>query len=477
MGAAQFALTPVGAGPFKVVAWKKDDRVELEAFAEYWGGAPKIKKLVFKPVPSESARAAALASGELDVVPILPPALVDSLGSRQGLTVKRVESNKVVYLGFDVNNPLLSDIRVRKAIDMAVDRNAISQRLLRGLGKPSGQVIAPVTFGYAADINPTAFDAKQAKELLAQTTYKGEKIVFQYPTNNLAFGQEVAQAIANYLGNIGVNVELQGMEYSAFFPLWANRKLNGIHLFAYGPSIMDADLILGSLYEKTGRLYWIDPQVQDLVQKQRAEADPAKRRAIIGEILKLSAQNLPYAPLYNEIHAYGIQNRVKWASAPGRAALFSIRGNSIVWQHPAIVESQAPKLGSRGPRSRARGVCRHLRNPRCCKMAGAQMSRLGALQKLRLLDGANRLGLETAGAERAARGRSQRIGQVPLEDDAAAAPGIVGIRVGNRRQQRLRVGMAGASNTCSRVPVSTILPRYMTATRRRCGAPPTGRGR
>jgi peptide/nickel transport system substrate-binding protein len=322
MGAAQFALTPVGAGPFKVVTWKKDDRVELEAFGEYWGGAPKIKKLVFKPVPSESVRAAALASGELDVVPILPPALVDSLGSRQGLAVKKVESNKVVYLGFDVNNPLLSDVRVRKAIDMAVDRNSISDRLLRGLGKPSGQVIAPVTFGYASNINPTVFDAKQAKELLAQTTYKGEKIVFQYPTNNLAFGQEVAQAIANYLGNIGVNVELQGMEYSAFFPLWANRKLNGMHLFAYGPSIMDADLILGSLYEKTGRLYWIDPQVQDLVQKQRAEADPTKRRAIIGEILKLSAQSLPYAPLYNEIHAYGIQNRVKWLPRPDERLYF-----------------------------------------------------------------------------------------------------------------------------------------------------------
>ena len=322
MGAAQFALTPVGAGPFKVVAWKKDDRVELEAFAEYWGGAPKIRKLIFRPVPSESARAAALASGELDVVPILPPALVDNLGSRPGISVQRVASNKVVYLGFDVNNPLLSDIRVRKAIDMAVDRNAISQRLLRGLGKPSGQVIAPVTFGYAADINPTAFDAKQAKEMLAQTSYRGERIVLQYPTNNLAFGQEVAQAIANYLANIGINVELQGMEYSAFFPLWANRKLNGLHLFAYGPSIMDADLVLGSLYEKTGRLYWIDPQVQDLIQKQRAEADPARRRAIIGEILKLSARNLPYAPLYNEIHAYGIQNRVKWLPRPDERLYF-----------------------------------------------------------------------------------------------------------------------------------------------------------
>jgi ABC-type transport system substrate-binding protein len=95
-----------------------------------------------------------------------------------------------------------------------------------------------------------------------------------------------------------------------------------MHLFAYGPSIMDADLILGSLYEKTGRLYWIDPQVQDLVQKQRAEADPTKRRAIIGEILKLSAQSLPYAPLYNEIHAYGIQNRVKWLPRPDERLYF-----------------------------------------------------------------------------------------------------------------------------------------------------------
>jgi peptide/nickel transport system substrate-binding protein len=62
----------------------------------------------------------------------------------------------------------------------------------------------------------------------------------------------VAQAIANYLGQVGINIELQGMEYSAFFPLWANRKLNGLHLFAYGPSIMDADQIIGSLYDSTG---------------------------------------------------------------------------------------------------------------------------------------------------------------------------------------------------------------------------------
>ena len=322
IGAARFALMPVGSGPFKVVRWVKDDRVELAAFDRYWAGAPKIKTLIFKPVPSETTRAAALSSGELHVVPILPPALVTSLGNRRGLRIEKVASNKVVYVGFDVNNPLLSDVRIRQAVDLAIDRNALTSRLLRGLGKPSGQLVAPVTFGYADGIAPSPFDPARARQLVAASGYKGERIALQYPNNNLAFGEEVAQAIANYLGQVGINVALQGMEYTAFFPLWANRKLNGMHLFAYGPSIMDADLIIGSLYDSAGRVYWTDAKVDQLARQQRGERDPDKRRALIGEILKHSREALPYAPLYNEIHAYGIQDRIKWTPRPDERLFF-----------------------------------------------------------------------------------------------------------------------------------------------------------
>jgi peptide/nickel transport system substrate-binding protein len=322
IGAAKFALTPVGSGPFRVLRWVKDDRVELAAFDRYWAGAPKIKTLIFKPVPSETTRAAALSSGELDVVPILPPALVASLANRRGLKIEKVASNKVVYVGFDVKSPLLSDVRIRQAVDLAIDRNALTSRLLRGLGKPSGQVVAPVTFGYDDGIAPSPFDPARAKQLVAASGYKGDKIALQYPNNNLAFGDEVAQAIANYLGQVGINVELQGMEYSAFFPLWANRKLNNMHLFAFGPSIMDAELIIGSLYDSSGRVYWTDAKVDQLAKQQRGERDKAKRRALIGEILKLSSEFLPYAPLYNEIHAYGVQDRVKWTPRPDERLYF-----------------------------------------------------------------------------------------------------------------------------------------------------------
>jgi peptide/nickel transport system substrate-binding protein len=322
IGAAKFALAPIGSGPFRVVRWVKDDRVELAAFGDYWAGAPKIKTLIFKPVPSETTRAAALSSGELDVVAILPPALVNSLSSRKGLRIEKVASNKVVYVGFNITNPLLSDVRIRQAIDLAIDRNALTSRLLRGLGKPSGQVLAPVTFGYAPEIEPTAFDPARAKQLVAASGYKGEKIAFQYPNNNIAFGDEAAQAIANYLGNVGINVDLQGMEYSAYFPLWSNRKINGMHLFAYGPSIMDADLVIGSLYANSGRVYWDDPKIEQLAQRQRGERDKDKRRSIIAEILKYSKELVLYAPLYNEIHAYGIQDRIKWTPRPDERLYF-----------------------------------------------------------------------------------------------------------------------------------------------------------
>ena len=322
IGAAKFALAPVGSGPFRVVRWVKDDRVELAAFSDYWAGAPKIKTVIFRPVPSETTRAAALSSGELDVVPILPPALVSSLSSRKGLRIEKVASNKIVYVGFNITNPLLSDVRMRQAIDFAIDRAALTSRLLRGLGQPSGQVLAPVTFGYAPDIKPTAFDPARAKQLVAASGYKGEKIPFQYPNNNIAFGEEAAQAIANYLGNVGINVDMQGMEYSAYFPLWSNRKITAMHLFTFGPSIMDAELPIGSLYVSSGRVYWNDPKIDQLAQQQRGERDKDKRRAIIGELLKYCNELMLYAPLYNEIHAYGIQDRVKWQPRPDERLYF-----------------------------------------------------------------------------------------------------------------------------------------------------------
>ena len=320
MGEAAFAKHPVGSGPFKIVSWVKDDKLTLEAFDGYWGKKPKIKTIIMRPVPSESARTAALISGELDIVPILPPALVKRLESVKSVRIETVASNRVLYLGFNVNNVPFDSIKLREAIDVAIDRTAITQRLLRGLGVPEGQVVAPVTFGYDPSIKPTNYDPEMAKKLVKESGYDGSSLLFQYPNNRYAFGEEVAQAVGGYLNAAGIKVNMQGMEYAPFIQLWFGRKLEGMHMFAFGPSIMDAQLPLDSLYRN--RAYWTNKELDDLIDQQQAEPDSDKRVAIISKILKLSKENATYAVLYNEIQAYGVNKDVKWSPRPDERLIF-----------------------------------------------------------------------------------------------------------------------------------------------------------
>lgn len=313
MGADQFARKPVGSGPYKVVTWNKDDRLELEAFAGYHAGAPSIRTVIFRPVPSESSRVAGLESGDLDIVALLPPPEVPRLKGTSGLRVDLVESNRNLYLGLNVKNPPLNNVKFRQAIDAAINREQITKDLLGGLGKPVGQPVASMVFGYDPNMAPTKYDPARAKELLQEAGLSsGVEVLLQYPSNRYAFGNEVVQAIAGQLGAVGIQTKLEGMEYAAFFPMWTGKKLNAAHLFAFGPSIMDADLPLQSLYDSKGRGYWQSEEVDRLFQKQRGQANDRERQATIHEVWKLSREFVPYVWLYTEIQAYGIRDRVDW---------------------------------------------------------------------------------------------------------------------------------------------------------------------
>ena len=322
LGAEAFNQAPVGSGPYRLESWVKDDRIVLKANADYWGGAPAIETVEFRPVPSEASRASALMSGELDVVPLLPPALVDRIDGADGVHVEKVASNRVLYLGFDTTKPPYDNLKLRRAIDHAIDRSAITDRLLRGLGVPMGQIVAPVTFGYDPSIEPVTYDPEMARNLLDEAGYDGQELTFLYPNNRYAFGEEVAQAIGGMLQDVGINLRLEGMEYSAYFPRWLKKELNTIHMFGFGPSIMDAQLPLGSLLASDSRGYWSDPKVDDLIAAQLAEADPARRQAIISQIWQIVREEVPYSMLYNEVQAYGVADDLDWTPRPDERLLF-----------------------------------------------------------------------------------------------------------------------------------------------------------
>jgi len=317
MGAEAFGKKPVGSGPYRVVDWVKDDHLTFEAFPEWWGGAPPVKTVILRPVPSEASRASALLSGEVDIVPALAPALAQTLTNRPGVKVNVSEGYKVVYLGFNPAELPAKDVKFRQAVDAAIDRDAITKQLLRDTAVPTGQILAKVTFGYDESRKPTKYDPARAKELLKETSYKGESISFQYPNDFIASADAVASAIAGYLRAVGINVKLEGMEYNSFYSRWASRKLGGMHMFVFGPSLLDGDVPIYSIFASRGaRAYLTDPKIDQLAEDQRAEADPAKRLRVMSELWKAADAYQPYDYLYNEKQVVGLREGVEWQPQP-----------------------------------------------------------------------------------------------------------------------------------------------------------------
>ena len=300
-----YATKPVGTGPYKFVSWKKDDRMELEANADYWRGAPAIKKATLRPIPAEASRAAALLSGEVDLVPALPPALMAQLKSSPDLAVDTAQGFRVIFVAFNVNKAPLDNAKIREAIDVAIDRAAITDKLLRGLGKPTGIMVPPMNIGYDSSFRPAPYDPERAKKLVAEAGYKGEPIAIQYPNNNIVMANEVVQAIAGYMTTAGLKVEIRPMEFTAFFPLWLQSKLDSMYLFAFGSSQYHAETVLTTMYEEGSHAYKVDMEIDRLLKKQRTQTEPEDQRKTIAEAFRRSNENRYHLPLYDEMQAYG----------------------------------------------------------------------------------------------------------------------------------------------------------------------------
>lgn len=313
MGEQEFAQKPIGSGPYTLVRRIRDDRIELAAFPNYWRGAPAIKQVTMRPIPSTLGRNSALLTGEVEIDPSVPPSLIGKLSSTPGVKAQKADGFRVMYIGFNVAyHPAMADPNFRLAVDSAIDRNAISNRLLGGLGKPAGQLPSAITFGHDPSIPVTPFNVQKAKDLLAKTSYKGEPIPLQYPNNNYALADDVAQAIAGYLKNVGINVELKPMEFSAFLPAWAQRKMEGMFFFAFGSSILDASDITAGMYETGSRIYLVDLEIDRLAKEARAEINADKRKALYSKIFHISKDTAAYVPLYEEVQSFATRGNATW---------------------------------------------------------------------------------------------------------------------------------------------------------------------
>ena len=305
-----FKKAPVGAGPYKFVSFTPGVELVLEAFDQYWRKTPSVKRLVFRSIPEETTRLAALQRGEVDIVYSIRGELAEELRRTLGLTLKPVIPPAPFWLYFadqwDPKSPW-HDERVRQAANLALDRKAINDAITLGYSKVTNSLI-PYSFDFFWQPPPAVYDPAKAKQLLAEAGFSsGFNTGEFYCDSSYA---NVAEAVLDNLQAVGFQVQLRPLERAAFVEGWANKRFKNLILcgsgaFGNAATRLAAFIVKGGTYA-----YGNYPDIDALYQQQAAVLDHKKREAILDNIQQLVYDKAISAPIWQLAFINGVGPRV-----------------------------------------------------------------------------------------------------------------------------------------------------------------------
>jgi len=327
-GPAVFARQPIGTGPYIVTSFLPDEKLVMKANPDYWGKKPSIDQVVWKPVPESSARLSSLLAGEAQLVEGVSPELAPVIQRTPNAELVRVKNGGLtIYLGLKTQDKPLNDVRVRQALALAIDRNALANELLRGFATATATQVAPNDFGYKAEPIP-APDITKAKQLLAEAGYpNGFTIRMQAPSHYIS-SQEVGEALSQRFASIGVKVTLEVPEWSVYTQQVASGKQAPIYLLGWGSTqTLDADAAIYPILHSGQPYSTVSiPEIDKLLDDTRQSLDPAKRAIDFAALQDLMLTDVPLIPLYREDALYAKSKNLEFVGRPdARIVLDNLR--------------------------------------------------------------------------------------------------------------------------------------------------------
>ena len=322
-GNAGLALRPVGTGPFRFVELVKDDHLVVEAFDRHWRGAPRIRRITFKPIPEPFTRAAALRNGEVDLITTMPPNLGRELEKVPGLRVHRVPSTWQIYLGLNAFRKPLSDVRVRHALNYATDVDSIIKNVLDGNGRRLDGPFTAGVFGFDASVKGYAPDPARARRLLAEAGYpEGLEIILDAPAGRYQGDKEIAEALGGQWQKAGFRPKVQVAEWGAYFKKYLGKQMPDAYLLGLGGPMQDGDELYNLVSSKGRGLYYKNEKVDELFDQGRSTTDPAKRRRIYADLARLMVEDATWVFLMQQVDIYATRDRLGWTPRPDQWLLF-----------------------------------------------------------------------------------------------------------------------------------------------------------
>lgn len=325
VGWETFAVQPVGTGPFKFVEWRRDDRVILEAFDDHWRGRPAFDRLVHRTIPEDSTRVSELITEGVHVATNVPVADRERIDASGVATTKLQPSFFVNLIVFRVRDDTeTSDPRIREAIEYAIDTELLVDGVMGGLGIPTrarlnpGVSAAPVDEYYGQN----AYDPERSRQLLAEAGYDpGELTIKLYSSaGRHPMLPEQTEIIAVMLEEVGINTELEILEFSAYSQrIWHAAAFEHLVVTGLGNSMRDnwfamrALLCEGSYEERVG---WCNERFDELMYAAEVEVDLQRRAEMLHEATHIVAEERPWIALFQQQNLTGVSDEVDWSPRP-----------------------------------------------------------------------------------------------------------------------------------------------------------------
>lgn len=342
----------VGTGAYKFVEWVPGDRIVLERNDDFWGDKPEWEKVTIKPIKSGPARLAALLAGDVDFIEGVPTTDIERLRDDKDITLSQGISNRVIYLHLDhfrddspfvkaadggaIKNPL-RDARVRKAISMAINRDAIVDRVMEGVAVKAGQLLPEGFFGVSGKLKPVDYDPEGAKKLLTDAGVgDGFQLTIHGPNDRYINDAKIAEAIAQMLTRVGIKTAVETMPKSVYFKR-ASRGAEGEPEFSFilvgwGAGTGEASSPLKSLlhtYDKergfgaSNRGRYSNQEVDKLVERALATIDDGKRAALLAQATEIAVEDGGIIPLHYQVNTWAGRKGIVYSARTDETTLYT----------------------------------------------------------------------------------------------------------------------------------------------------------
>ncbi|MCL1948612.1 MAG: glutathione ABC transporter substrate-binding protein [Turicibacter sp.] len=298
-----FAEHPIGTGPFKFISRTRGENIVLERFEGYHGETPQIAGIVYRIIPEATSRLFSLENGEVDIAFGVAPSDARRIEQDENLTLLSRQNTAVSYIGFNNQMAPFDDVRVRQAFNYAVDLEGIIASLLEGFGEPALGPLASTLPMASIDVEVYGFDQERARELLAEAGIE-EGFEVTIWTDQSETNRNIVTAVANQLGQVGINVSIEQFEWAAYISA-LDEGNHQMFIMGWTPVTGDADNALFPLFHSSqwgapgNRSLFANDEVDALIEEARTTFDESRRAELYHQLQELLIEEAPWVFLHN----------------------------------------------------------------------------------------------------------------------------------------------------------------------------------